>query len=208
MANGSKMFNGQSGQDHFILSVLNNKTNGYFLEIGTNDPVKINNSYILEYMYGWNGLMVEYEDQWEPLYKSQRKSHYVIQDARTVDYAGLFKKYNFPKSMDYLQVDLEVSNGSTIETLEVLDKTLFPDYKFSVVTFEHDIYSGDHYNTRVKSREIFERNGYVRVFGDVQNGGNAYEDWYVYPSQVDMNYINTIKSDVSYEWTDIINILR
>jgi hypothetical protein len=208
MAYGSKFFNGQSGQDRFILSVLNNKTNGYFLEIGTNDPVKINNSYILENMYGWNGLMVEYEDQWEPLYKAQRTSHYVIQDARTVDYAGLFKKYNFPKSMDYLQVDLEVSNGSTIETLEVLDKTLFPDYKFSVVTFEHDIYAGDCYNTRAKSREIFERNGYVRVFSDIQNGGNAYEDWYVYPSQVDMNYINTIKSDISYEWTDIMKILR
>jgi hypothetical protein len=152
--------------------------------------------------------MVEYEDKWESLYKSQRTSHYVIQDARTVDYLSLFKQYNFPTVMDYLQVDLEVHNGSTIETLEILDKTIFPTYTFSVVTFEHDIYGGDHYNTRTKSREIFSRNGYIRVFGDVQNSGNAYEDWYVHPSSVDMNYINTIKTDVSHEWSDIIKLLH
>ena len=110
--------------------------------------------------------------------------------------------------MDYLQVDLEVHNGSTIEALELLDKTIFPTYTFSVVTFEHDIYGGDHYNTRAKSREIFDRNGYIRVFGDVQNIGNAFEDWYVHPSSVDMNYIRKIKTDVSQEWSDIIKLLN
>jgi len=202
------MFNSQAGQDQFVLAILKNKRNGFFLEIGANNPIGINNTYVLENSYDWNGLMVEYERHWEEDYKKLRKSHYIIQDAQTIDYPYLFKKYDFPREMDYLQIDLEVDNGSTINTLELLERTIFSDYKFSVVTFEHDIYNGDHFNTRAKSREIFERNGYVRVFSDVKNIGLAFEDWYVYPSQVDMNYVNTIKSDVSYEWTDIINMLK
>ena len=201
------MSQSQSGQDRFVLSVLKHKRNGYFLEIGTNHPININNSYLLESQYGWKGLMVEYANTWENLYKTQRTSPYVIQDARQVDYASLFNTYNFPKAMDYLQIDLEVNNRSTLDTLELLEKTIFPTYTFSAVTFEHDIYSGNHFDTRAKSREIFERNGYVRVFPDVQNEGNAFEDWYVHPSQVDMNLVQAMKTENSYEWTYIMKRL-
>jgi hypothetical protein len=178
------------------------------LEIGTNHPININNSYILEKTYGWTGLMVEYDRAYEKLYTQHRSSPYVIQDARTVDYSGLFKKYQFPVSIDYLQIDLEVNNGSTINTLKRLEATVFPTYTFSVVTFEHDIYTGDHFDTRNTSRLIFERNGYVRVFSDVKNQGNAYEDWYVYPANVDMDYVNSIKVGTPMEYTDIVKLLR
>jgi hypothetical protein len=172
----------QSAQDQFVLKVLGYKTNGYFLEIGSNHPIEINNTYILENIYSWNGLMVEYEKVYEDLYKQYRKSHYIIQDARKVDYLEVFQKYNFPKNMDYLQIDLEVTNGSTIETLELLDKTIFPEYTFSVVTFEHDIYVGDHFDTRNKSREIFKSRGYDLVYSDIKNKDCPYEDWYVHSS--------------------------
>lgn len=42
------MFNGQAEQDKFVLNILKNKKKGFFLEIGSNHPIKINNSYILE----------------------------------------------------------------------------------------------------------------------------------------------------------------
>jgi hypothetical protein len=172
----------QSAQDKFVLKVLNYKTNGYFLEIGSNHPININNSYLLEKLYQWNGLMVEYDRSFEELYKTYRSSNYIIKDAREVDYLGLFREYNFPKNMDYLQIDLEVTNGSTIETLEVLDKTIFPEYTFNVVTFEHDIYVGDHYDTRKRSREIFKKNGYTLFYSNVKNQGCEYEDWYIHSS--------------------------
>jgi len=212
MSNGNpehmlKNTNSQSAQDMFVLTALNNKRNGYFLEIGTNHPVKINNSYILEKNYGWNGLLVEYDSQWEILYKQYRKSPYVISDARNVDYSGFFLKYNFPKNVDYLQIDLEANNGSTIETLQHLERTVFSDYTFSTVTFEHDIYTGDHYNTRTRSREIFEKNGYVRIFSDVCNGGNPYEDWYVHPNYVSSEFIERVRTNESLEYTDIIRRL-
>ena len=41
------MYLSQAEQDKFVLQVLKEKKNGYFLEIGSNHPVNINNSYIL-----------------------------------------------------------------------------------------------------------------------------------------------------------------
>ena len=199
-------FHGQAEQDKFVLSVLKNKTNGYFLEIGSNDPIYINNSYILEKKYGWNGLMVEYDGNFERYYRLYRSSHYIIQDATKIDYANFFEKNQFPKNMDYLQIDLEAWNGSTINTLKLLDETIFDEYKFAVVTFEHDIYRGDHFDTRNTSREIFKKRGYHRVYSDVANG-TPYEDWYVYPPLVDMDYIEKIQRNESLEWREIMKII-
>jgi len=92
-----------------------------------------------------------------------------------------------------------LTNSSTIDTLKLLNNTtIFTSYKFAVVTFEHDIYRGDFFNTREESRKIFNNNGYVLVFGDVKNFGN---------SLVDMDYINKIKTNESLDWTEIIEKL-
>jgi hypothetical protein len=187
------MFNGQAGQDKFVLNVLNYKKNGYFLEIGSNHPIIINNSYLLETKYNWKGIMVEYVNDFLPLYKEHRpNSIHVINDARTIDYKNLFEKNNFPTSLDYLQIDLEVSNGSTIETLIQLDSNIFDTYKFATVTFEHDIYGTNFANTRIESRKIFKKRGYICVFEDINNAGYPYEDWYVHPDLVNMIYINNL----------------
>jgi len=112
--------------------------------------------------------------------------------------------YNAPKNIDYLQIDLEVSNRSTLTTLELLNNNVFNEYKFATVTFEHDIYDGDKFNTRLDSRKIFLNRGYILVFPDVRNGQHAFEDWYIHPELVDINYINKIKSEQSLDYNDIM----
>jgi hypothetical protein len=187
------MYNGQAEQDKFVLNVLNNKKNGYFLEIGSNHPIHTNNSYILETKHNWKGIMVEYCNEFLPLYKLHRpNSIHVMNDARVVDYKNLFETNNFPTSLDYLQIDLEVWNGSTIETLTNLDNNIFDTYKFATITFEHDIYDSNFGNTRIESRKIFQKRGYICVFEDVNNMGNPFEDWYVHPDLVNMVYVNNL----------------
>lgn len=185
------MYGGQAEQDKFVLNILKNKKNGYFLEIGSNDPITINNTYILESKYDWKGIMVEYENKFLPLYKKHRpNSIHIINDATKVDYKNLFEINNVPLQIDYLQIDLEANNGSTIITLEKLDNEIFDNYKFATITFEHDIYHTNFMNTRTKSREIFKKRGYICVFEDVNNLGiDPYEDWYVHPELVDMDYV-------------------
>jgi hypothetical protein len=201
-------YNGQVGQDKFVLSVLKNKKNGYFVEIGSNDPIKINNTYIMEKDFGWRGIMVEYDVKWLVEYQTHRpNSIYCLTDATKIDYVQLFKNNNVPKNIDYLQIDLDVCNRSTLDTLELFDKTIFDNYKFATVTFEHDIYDGDRFNTRLASRDIFAKRGYVLVFPDVKNGPSPFEDWYVHPDLVDMNYINKIKTTESLEYNSIMALL-
>ena len=51
-------YNGQ-GQDKFVLNILNFKKKGFFIELGSGDPIKSNNTYILEKKYDWNGIMID-----------------------------------------------------------------------------------------------------------------------------------------------------
>jgi hypothetical protein len=200
---------GQAAQDYFVLKCTNQKVNGFFLEIGSHHPIDINNSFLLEKKYNWRGILVDMDPSFEGLYESIRPvSKYFIQDATTIRFGEEMRKLNFPSNVDYLQIDLEAGNGSTLQTLENLHSEAMNDFTFAVVTFEHDIYTGDHYNTRQRSRDIFASRGYIRVYSDVKNGGVAYEDWYVHPSLVDMSFINKIKRDESLEWTEILGILR
>lgn len=190
------MYFGQAQQDKFVLNVLKQKRNGFFVEIGSNHPITINNTYLFESQYDWKGILIEYQSLFLPLYKEHRpNSVHVINNATQIDYKTLFETSNAPKSIDYLQIDLEANNGSTIQTLEKLDLDIFDTYTFATVTFEHDIYHTNFGNTREKSREIFAKRGYVSVFQDVDNMGiNPYEDWYVHPTLVDMEYIENLKS--------------
>lgn len=188
------MYLGQAEQDKFVLNVLKNKKNGYFLEIGSNHPININNSYLLEKNYEWKGIMVEYDSKFLSLYKQHRpNSIHVINDATKVDYKNIFEQNNMPLNFDYLQIDLDADNGSTIKTLQKLDNEIFDTYKFATVTFEHDIYHTNFDNTRLESRNIFAKRGYICVFEDINNGYEyPYEDWYIHPDLVDMNYVNNL----------------
>jgi hypothetical protein len=212
------MFNGQAEQDKFVLSMLNNKKNGFFLELGSQHPINNNNTFILEKEYNWNGIMVEYDSHWLNEYKIHRpNSIHIIDDAQSIDYNSLLKINNVPKNIDYLQIDLDVDNSSTLNTLFKLDEQLFNEYKFATITFEHDIYSSDDENdiwaiTRKRSREIFENRGYVLIFPDVQLPSNtsyrgkqcgAFEDWYVHPDLVDIDLINKYKTDKSIFFENI-----
>ena len=149
--------------------------------------------------------MVEYTSSFLSLYKEHRSnSIHIMNDATLIDYKTLFNSNNVPSSIDYLQIDLEVNNGSTLKTLEKLNNEIFDDYKFATVTFEHDIYKENFNNTREKSRKIFKDRGYVCVFEDIHNllPQYVYEDWYVHPDLVDMEYVNQLKNNNNKNYVD------
>jgi FkbM family methyltransferase len=118
-----------------------------------------------------------------------------------VDYRGILDRQQFPAHIDYLQIDLDVDNRSTLDTLELLNATVFDKYTFATVTFEHDYYTGDHHNTRAASRQIFASRGYVLAFPDVrvlwEGSHKPFEDWYVHPDLVDMNLVKDVLSSDS-----------
>lgn len=209
-------FNGQALQDKFVLNVLGFKKEGYFVEIGSKYPIKVNNTYILEHNFDWTGIMIEWDNIWKKEYDIHRKnSIHVMKDATKIDYKELFENNNVPLNIDYLQIDLDVENGSTLSTLLKMNNEVMDKYKFATITFEHDLYGDEKINheTRNKSREIFKEKGYVLVFPDVQLPSNTFykgkrcgpfEDWYVHPDLVDMNYVNTLITSESLFFKDIV----
>ena len=187
--------NSQTGQDLFVLSVLNHKRNGTFLEIGSNHPITLNNTFLLENEYDWKGVMVERDEQWTELYKTHRpNSEYIIDDAVTIDYNKALE--NYPRDMDYLQIDLEVNNMSTLNTLLNLNDSVLKSHRFAIITFEHDFYRGDFFRTRDLSRIILRDLGYKLLFADV----HMYEDWWVHPELVHPDlYLKPLVIFVDYE---------
>jgi len=134
--------------------------------------------------------MVEYDTSFAPLYKQHRpQSIHILNDACKVNYRSLLDSNNFPTNMDYLQIDLDVDNCSTLNVLELLNSTVFDKYTFGTITFEHDIYHGNFYNTQHISRKILNDRGYKLVFSDVsvfwEGRDCSFEDWYVHSSLID-----------------------
>jgi hypothetical protein len=118
---------------------------------------------------------------------------------------------HFNTHLDYLQIDLDVNNKSTLDTLYLLNNTVFDKYKFATVTFEHDIYTGDYFNTRELSRQIFKDRGYILTFPDVnvfwENSYKQFEDWYIHPDLISSEIIDKCKTDFSLYKEQIKNIL-
>lgn len=211
-------YNGAAGQDKFVLNVNKFKKNGYFLEFGSQEPINDNNTYLLEREYGWKGLMFEWEEKYAPLYERHRgeDTTYIIGDAVDHDYVLLFSKLEVPETVDFLQIDLEPGMLSPLTLLQKLNDQVMDNHKFATITFEHDIYVGEpnsphnggsplnqgrpydyknFHKVRDGSRKIFEDRGYVLVFPDVNDNQKynlPFEDWWVHPDLVDMDYVKQI----------------
>ena len=169
----------QAFQDLFVLTMLNGKQDGVYVEIGGSDPININNTYILEKTFGWKGLSFEIDEEIVDYYNSTRINKCICLDATTADYSKIFEENNLPKHIDYLQVDIEPA-WQTLKSLKQVD---LDTYRFSVITFETDAYQG---NSAVikESRSIFADYGYQLVASNVRNLSNPFEDWYVDPQVV------------------------
>lgn len=180
----------QAYQDIFILMALNGKRNGTFVEIGAMDGQTISNTFLIEKYFDWTGISIDIDDINESFKKHNRNSNLIIQNALTINYKELFEKYNMPKNIDYLQLDIEPPEN----TLKCLKKIPFDDYNFSIITYETEAYYS---NPQIKkeSRNILKSNGYELLVGDVCNHGNdPFEDWYVNPKLINSDTISKLKN--------------
>jgi hypothetical protein len=176
-------YKGNSGQEKFVLDLLKNKENGYYVELGAFDSKKGSNTYHLETDYKWNGVSFEIDPERHAEFVSNRKNPCILGDATHFNYLSYFEDNNFPKQIDYLQVDIDAgytpegnSVGNPYLTLHGLLAIPLSKYRFSVITFEHD--SQIEYNNkgmREAQREILSSFGYKLVVRE------WHEDWWVDP---------------------------
>ena len=175
--------NGQAKQDSFVLNVLNEKRNGWYVEVGSNDPIIYNNTYLLETEYDWNGVGFDWDQSLVDNYNNVRKNKCISTDATKFDYLKYFKENKFPKQIDYLQLDIEPAH----QTLAALKQMPLDEYRFSVITYEHDLYA-DPANKEIKkeSIDILSSLGYKLLVENVDDSSpdRVFEDWWIDPKVI------------------------
>ena len=169
----------QAHQDLFVRFMLGFKRAGRYLEIGAAEPKQSSNTYILEAELGWRGVSLEISQPLVDEFVKQRSNPCLCADAITLDYPKMLVEHGFSRQIDYLSLDIDPA----AVTYEALTRLPWADYRFSVITYEHDMYeSGTEY--MLKSRAYLQDLGYVRVVSNVKCRGRDFEDWYVDPKVV------------------------
>jgi len=177
-------------QDMFVLSMLDGKQIGTYLEIGSAGPHLGNNTALLEEQFGWLGIGIEYDAKFINEYRTKRKNPVLQQDALTTDYGVLLKELAVDGVVDYLQLDCEPAKT----TYDIMLRIPFDQYKFAVITYEHDHYVDMTGIYRQASRDFLKSQGYVLVANDISPDGiSNFEDWWVHPDLVSKDILAIMK---------------
>jgi hypothetical protein len=194
----------QAYQDMFVLSVLNGKKEGTFLEIGAYDPHNLSNTYLLEKNYNWKGVSIDINPVNYDGFLNRKNTKLIVDNALNINYQDLITDNNLPNRIDYLQIDIEPQN----QTLECLKLIPLDKFRFSVITFETDLYDPsvdkeESLKNREESRQILKSYGYELIVGNICNvsTNDPFEDWYVDSTFFSSDDIEKFKNSSEYNNT-------
>lgn len=181
----------QAYQDMFVLTMVNGKKEGTYLEIGSSDPYSGNNTVLLEEKFNWSGISIDIKKEEVEKFAKVRKNKVLQLDATTIDYTKLLSENYTTTDIDYLQIDCEPPEVS----LNILLSIPFEKYRFGVITFEHDYYADATKSIRDKSRRYLVSMGYIPVATNIApNHTDGYEDWWVHPDLINKEIIDTMEN--------------
>jgi FkbM family methyltransferase len=185
----------QIGQDKWVHSVLGDKKNGFFIELGACDGLHLSNTLFFERELGWNGICIEPNDIYFEKLKVNRNClkcnglAYSEQD-KVIDFSiceaasgvvdeniGPFtsKTSVVKKTTTTLSNILDTFNAPSMidylsldvegQEYNILSTFPFNKYKFRCITVEHN---APHIGPtqQLKIRQILEQNGYKYIKGN------------------------------------------
>lgn len=165
-------------QESFVISMTQEKKHGFYVELGSADPYIESNTWLLESQFGWKGLALEIDQPLASKYNSSDRINKCINaDALKFDYLSYFKEHDFPKTIDFLQIDIDGhDNGKCLLALMALPML---QYRFSVIIIEHDVSQNyKRASMRDAQREILSSLGYKLI------GQTLGEDWWIDPNHI------------------------
>ena len=187
----------QAGQEEWVREVLQDKRNGYFVDIGAYDGIESSNTYFLEKELEWDGICIESNPAFYQRltqvrnvnchlgacmgYEGYAYFHHIntlrvneqgVNTVKADTLDSILELYNAPKDIDYVSLDIE---GHELEVLETFP---FEKWNIKLFTIEHNSYMvGDIYKKPIK--ELMLSNGYILEKEDVLCPTGPYEDWFV-----------------------------
>lgn len=167
----------QANQDLFALSLIG--SNGTYIEIGANRPLKNSNTYNLEVLNNWKGFGVELDSSHQSFWAKspERKNRIYWENACTFDYVSALQENNLPLHINYLSCDIE----PPYNTFEALKQVTGQGVTFDCITFEHDLYNYSETDYNVVATEYLLSKGYKVAVTDVyyDTPANHFETWFV-----------------------------
>jgi len=213
------IFYSQSDQDKWVCFLLNNKVNGYFIDIGAYDGISTSNTYTLEKFLNWNGICIEANPSaFFNLNQNRRciNVHAAVSDNNGTCTFGadsigsgntivncftldkILLDNNCSKDIDYLSIDIE---GHEYNVLSNFD---FNTWKIKLMTVEHNLYCSGPTNKN-KLYELLTNSGFTRVVDNARcldktpaYYNQPYEDWYI-----NTCYLDSLSHNIK-EWNNKI----
>lgn len=141
------------------------------MDIGSNHPTVINNTFALEQL-GWVGLLLD-NDEYCRQISAIRKAPFIFGDVTTTDWGALLHAHGLDiQPIDYVSLDVDSA------TLAALTNLLKTNVRFHCATIEHDSYRFGP-GPRDEMRRIMIERDYILLCEDVHDDGVAFEDWWV-----------------------------
>jgi len=180
----------QAFQDRFVLLATDYKRDGKYLEIGAYHPYEHSNTYLLEKNYNWKGISLDINPKSVINFNGKRFNECIEADATKFDYKQKMDSLGWGRDWDYLQLDCEPAANTFLALMQIP----FEDYRFRVITYEHDWYCEKNIY-RDKSRKYLQSMGYELVVSNVSVDDNSpFEDWWLHAELIDKDTIEKLKS--------------
>jgi FkbM family methyltransferase len=189
----------QSKQDEWVIKTLNQKKNGFFIDVGAYDGVESSNTLTLEKFFDWRGICIEGNPFSFSKLKYSRLSKNIYVAVSNYNGDGFFgedrisnhgyavqirslksilSEIEVPNIIDYISLDIE---GHELQALEGFD---FEKYHVNLLTVEHNSYlEGEERKNKIC--EFLTSKGFEREVEDApcldpnpSVFGRPYEDWY------------------------------
>lgn len=184
------------GQDILTLKLIG--PSGFFLDIGSGNPVYGNNSFVLELM-GWRGLMVDGSEESIQRARRYRSNPAVLTDATRADWVALLQAVNAPPVIDYISLDVDEAN------INVVSSFPFDRYQFRLMTYEHDRYNSGDARKVACEEALRPYPQYVRLLDNATVQGLEWEDWWVNRDLIDPKFFSYAVKGV--DWREFISRL-
>lgn len=178
-------------QDLIVLDHFNFKKNGIFIELGASDGIELSNSYALEKLYNWNGVLIEpVKSSFQKLIKNRnsiclnkvvytKKSRIVFQEDNIPELSTIKRYSKSDLNKRNKKIEYEIETLSLNDIFEEYLNTNYIDFlsldtegsEFNILSeLDHDNFrfgficvEHNYTKNREKIHELLIKNGYKRI---------------------------------------------
>ena len=174
----------QAGQDIFAEELFGES--GVYIDVGSGEPEKFSNTYMLEVKKKWRGFGVdigsfnpakaqELKNLWTK--HPERKNKIYWEDAVTFNYKKALIEQNLSLNIDYLSCDIDPQE----KTFYALKKIISDGVRPNLITFETDLYR-EKKDYSLLAYDFLKPHGYKYAVKNVYSNlkkAKIFETWFI-----------------------------